>query len=435
MNFPIILIPEILISDNYKSYKVEIPELPDVPKEKEIELKNNEIGGVFILFVIFSFFLILNHEEFNSLGMGIILLIISIVYKILKSEIINKDNQTKILKAKKEFEQKKLEYKNAIIKRDSAIAKQKFIKENQAEYIGGKHKVAIINLLQKEKEITLFKNEDSVKKGVTEKQFLDLLIKSKRFNKRILTDYCFGGYFPDFIYYDDIRHIYICIEIDEPYDLQSGKPIHCLDDDIERNDFFVDNLWSVIRFAEYQIVKEPENCIHIIEQVIQCLEFGMTSYINNLIEVKRWNEEEARELEANNYREKYLNIPPVNRPSSNEIEVFEYDDLPFEYEYVIEVFETFYRDRELPWRELISKIESKFKIPNEDASRKFEYWKKNHYIEICPWSKGKVQICYNLNLWEKWIKEKGLTLEPESKEALKYHAENDNLNQEDDLPF
>jgi len=113
------------------------------------------------------------------------------------------------------------------------------------------------------------------------------------------------------------------------------------------------------------------------------------------------------------------------------------------YKYEIEVYEIFYRDRELPWRELILKIESKFNISNEDASKIFEIWKGNRLIEICPWSKGKVQIGDSLirdrddddYTWEKWIKEKGLTLKPESKEALKYQAELDNRNQEDFLPF
>ncbi len=339
MSYPIILVPKILISDNYKSYQIEIPKLPNTPKEKEIELRSNDIGLEFILFIVFCLFLILNNKEFNSLELGIILLLIAIVYKFISHETIATDNQKKILNAKKEFEQKKIEYNNAVKQRDFLITKKRFIEENKVESIGERHKIAIIDLLIKENEITVFKNEDSVKKGITEKQFLGLLLN--KFGNRILTDYSvsdgneeYWSYTPDFIYYDDVRHIYICIEIDEPYDLQTGKPIHFIGEDELRNSFFNENLWCVFRFAEYQIVKEPNNCILLLEELIRGLELGRKTYSRKLSIVESWSEEDAKKMASNNYREKYLDIPPVDRTKYKTKKIivedsFDYDDLPF----------------------------------------------------------------------------------------------------------
>lgn len=316
MNYPIILIPKILLVDNYKSYKVEIPELPEVPKMEKVELEKKSFFSLSGWLILVAFFLLTTGEE-ELIKMGFVLMAILIIYKIIKGKNIDSENELKIKKAIAKLEQRIIEYKNAVIERDSAIAKQRFIKENQVERIGTKHKVAIIELLIREKNIRVFKNEDSVKKGVTENQFLDLLVQ--KFNDRILTDYSVSDgsmdwpYTPDFIYYDDVRHIYICIEIDEPYVLQTGKPIHFIRKDETRDDFFYENMWCVFRFAEYQIVTEPENCIHLLEDVIRCLELGVTDYSSKLSTVEGWSEADSEEMALNNFRENYLGISPVDR--------------------------------------------------------------------------------------------------------------------------
>ena len=68
-------------------------------------------------------------------------------------------------------------------------------------------------------------------------------------------------YEPDIVLKDrSNKHILIDIEIDEPYDLSSRVPTHCLGRDNKRDDFFSRRGWVVVRFTEYQIVTQINEC-------------------------------------------------------------------------------------------------------------------------------------------------------------------------------
>ena len=112
------------------------------------------------------------------------------------------------------------------------------------------------------------------------------------------------------------KNIFIDIEIDEPYDGVSKTPTHyrtakgTIDD--ARNDGFTDRGWMVIRFAEEQIVTNPNGCVKFIGQVIKsvcpsysskCLELP-----NALERIPIWSEAEARSYAREHKREKYLSI-------------------------------------------------------------------------------------------------------------------------------
>jgi hypothetical protein len=118
--------------------------------------------------------------------------------------------------------------------------------------------------------------------------------------------------FPDFILSHKNYPIYIDIEIDEPYSLNDGSPIHCLGQDIARNFEFLYHNWFVIRFTEEQVVKYPEQCCKLIykfqEFILahicednQIKEFKYDfAYIQN-----PWTEEESRIMFLNKYRDTY----------------------------------------------------------------------------------------------------------------------------------
>jgi nucleoid DNA-binding protein len=120
------------------------------------------------------------------------------------------------------------------------------------------------------------------------------------------------GYKPDIAIIWKERNIYIDIEIDEPYDIVSRKPIHYLNcSDRLRNAYLINNGWFVFRFAEEQIAKNLDNVCHIISKYISFISREkrfMVSSDDSVVD--RWTYEKAMTMAAENYREKYLCISP-----------------------------------------------------------------------------------------------------------------------------
>lgn len=152
-------------------------------------------------------------------------------------------------------------------------------------------------------------------KGVTELFFYKKLIR--HFPEKIFTNYTIQlsssrPYLPDFVYYDKEINLVIDIEIDEPYVANSKSPIHYRESgDFMRDEFFLNRKWTVIRFAEEQIVKHPDECCKLIEKVIFSIlnidKIGYKYHNDLKIEtLKLWTFEEANKLAISNYREGYL---------------------------------------------------------------------------------------------------------------------------------
>lgn len=126
---------------------------------------------------------------------------------------------------------------------------------------------------------------------------------------------CDRTYSPDFVYIDPSLGIHIDIEIDEPYVFTNGNPTHYLyaDRDNNRNNFFLNKGWIVIRFAEIQTVKYPDECCKLIAEIIHKYSGDATfiskfTNIGNLTPIRQWTEEEAIEMASNNYRGTYTDI-------------------------------------------------------------------------------------------------------------------------------
>jgi hypothetical protein len=109
------------------------------------------------------------------------------------------------------------------------------------------------------------------------------------------------------------KNIYIDIEIDEPYAGVSRKLTHCYLEDVNRDNYFVDRGWFVIRFSEYQVHHQLEECLHKIVKVLSCIDdhfikhkFFHHNYM--FIDMENsWRKNQAQIWEQTNYREKYLN--------------------------------------------------------------------------------------------------------------------------------
>lgn len=138
-------------------------------------------------------------------------------------------------------------------------------------------------------------------------------------------------YVPDFAYIDPDSHLHIDIEIDEPYSHVSREPLHYLGDrkDEQRNQAFLMQGWTVIRFSEKQVVKCPKSCCKTIAGAIASLTRDntiMTPFrqIPTLKPERRWTFDQAEQMAAQNQREQYLAIaqPKENRALMNRNLVF-----------------------------------------------------------------------------------------------------------------
>lgn len=120
------------------------------------------------------------------------------------------------------------------------------------------------------------------------------------------------SYQPDFCLYWEKKKLYIDIEIDEPYDIVSRKPIHYIGNgDNLRDLYFIKNGWCVIRFAEQQIIDNIEGVTNYIKRVLRWLtdESAIKFHEDTLESIDRWSYEDSERMSLNNIREHYLNLP------------------------------------------------------------------------------------------------------------------------------
>lgn len=108
------------------------------------------------------------------------------------------------------------------------------------------------------------------------------------------------------------KNIRIDIEIDEPYAGITRQPTHCIGDDINRDNYFRDRGWIVIRFSEYQVHKQEKKCLKFISNIINSIDNSIKiptelEQYENLEKEKVWNIVQAQKWEKSKYREQYLN--------------------------------------------------------------------------------------------------------------------------------
>ena len=104
----------------------------------------------------------------------------------------------------------------------------------------------------------------------------------------------------------------IDIEIDEPYAGLTRQPTHCKGEDVNRDIYFVDRGWIVIRFSEYQVHLQENDCLRYIAETIKLAipNYEISSQLLNqpsLQVEKLWDIVQAQKWEKAKYREQYLN--------------------------------------------------------------------------------------------------------------------------------
>lgn len=113
-----------------------------------------------------------------------------------------------------------------------------------------------------------------------------------------------NAFVPDFAYIDTSTGLCIDIEIDEPYTSDTKVPIHCIGEDDYRNNFFLSKGWFVIRFAEIQIAKYPNQCCDFIKNLIENITDGK-EFEQFHFPYQCWSYLVASEMAVNNIRNTY----------------------------------------------------------------------------------------------------------------------------------
>lgn len=108
------------------------------------------------------------------------------------------------------------------------------------------------------------------------------------------------------------KNIRIDIEIDEPYAGITRQSTHCKGEDVNRDNYFRDRGWIVIRFSEYQVHTKEIECLHFIALVISSIDnsFQIPNNLQAISKIQNeilWDIIQAQKWEKANYRESYLN--------------------------------------------------------------------------------------------------------------------------------
>lgn len=214
-----------------------------------------------------------------------------------------------------EYQQQLAEYESYQLRRVQSKGKE------SEEYISllRKRSKLLKRLLKEIVQPPVNQGNKEVQQGVSEKQFFVYLCRY--FSG--FYDFCMGGEFPipgtsfcysaDFILVHQPTGLAIDIEIDEPYDGKTGKPHHCVDrnKDSQRNRFFLERNWIVIRFSELQIVQYPDGCCKAIARVISQItgDYRSLVQLQNVVALflhKQWNSKEAIYMAKIRFRKRYL---------------------------------------------------------------------------------------------------------------------------------
>lgn len=301
--------PDIEIDDSYSNFFIDKYELPKRPKKYKNKVENN--GGcllylvsilvtailigvllkfsIALLFLLCMFFLGILFQDNIQISKTYQIPIDDKVFKSNYNKFIDEVNN---LKDKAHFKYDSLKYE---------IDKEISSKRNEVENL------MFINNLKPLSNINKLSIQN--RRGKTELYFLSKLFEN--FNSQIhmdvIPDIGVNPFQPDFVVICNETGFHIDIEIDEPYSVNNGIPIHHdRSNDEERNRFFLEINWGVVRFSEKQIIENTNECIDLIKNLLFAIKNKKETLNHNVTPQSKWTYEEALIMSNNNFRNTYL---------------------------------------------------------------------------------------------------------------------------------
>lgn len=352
IRYPITSYPDLLTKEiNFKSFIAECNEKP--PNEPQKPIKQKTYQGCLIGFVFYIITAIVISGGISlstSLPIGIALTVILwIVYSII--------GQIEYYKGIRTYNADYTKYLYDIQiynKSIEQIQNSDFFQTN-----GGviwKNELKIKRLTNYNFKISSGYGKRGASEGYFKKQI------EKFFDCQIFENppiYCKNSgfkFYPDIVLLFEKFNIAIAIEIDEPYSLKDGKPIHyySIEDGIpifsdeevfsasSRNVFttrtreIINEGFILIKFAEEQVVLQPDTCCKYINTKIMSL-FGLLlcredlTDIHEIKVVNGWTYDEAKNMHRKRYRENYLKA--IENFSDRKVDKTKYNDLHFNENY------------------------------------------------------------------------------------------------------
>jgi hypothetical protein len=166
--------------------------------------------------------------------------------------------------------------------------------------------------------------------GASEPDFAKYL--QKYFGTMLKPSYAFSIPNSDLVYSADFclvlpSGLSFCVEIDEPYVYESGKPHHCIDrgKDRQRDKFFLAGNWVTIRFSEKQIILEPVACCFLIAKTVDRLtgDSTFTSQFKDGTTAPQldpqWTIAEAQAMANTKYRSSYRPQKGSSQPQQKKV--------------------------------------------------------------------------------------------------------------------
>lgn len=369
-SYPIVIIPKKIltnfnkaptIKEGCKEYNFEFPvepkrdlnKYPTEPLPHSLELiktskvvADGNLGGCVLILsvplalglIAFFFFFISNsnifEESANIFPLIIILVLITIVISSMGIREKKDSFYREIPKDENEYQSQLMEYQNKLQKFRNdyleKVRKYEIEKVRINDFLTENYDNLQKSIFYKQLKSTvsihkLSKNEN---RGKTEIFFFTKLYAyfKNQLKIDVIPDTGLNPFQPDFVIICNVTGFHIDIEIDEPYSVKKGLPIHHdRSNDNKRNEFFDGINWGVIRFSEKQIVENPDGCIKLINDVLNAVKTQDIKDIKHNIKVEnKWTYEEALIMSENNYRNTYLpsNLKVTIKYTSNN----HYDD-------------------------------------------------------------------------------------------------------------
>ncbi|RTQ52317.1 hypothetical protein EJV47_04655 [Hymenobacter gummosus] len=309
--------PEVVLPADLKVAMQAVPPVPQEPVRPVVPPTPNKVSTFNFGFVVLggAFLILLIGSELGVLGMGfgVVLLIIQhfSIQSAKRAYTRNLHSHTVATRALEEYPGKKLRYEQELARYRQPGYSEQYRREQIAQELKSTSEPVPMSAMQ----------QLTIRKGSSEAQF-EQLLKQWFGATRIDSSLCLpiayrsfdnNYYYPDFVY----RHpsgLCIDIEIDEPYTGITKEPIHYQGQDHQRNKYFAEKGWVVVRFAEQQIITQPELCCKLLAEVIAQLVPGQVaaqSTTGILTPVPKWTFEQAKEMARRDVRDLYKTLPTL----------------------------------------------------------------------------------------------------------------------------
>ena len=315
--YPIVIFPDYIKQASSSKVKFEevypnvkrpsAPNRKTIGDDKELKIIVRGIGcgffffaGIgFICLLITDIFFDIKPETWKSYWFPTILTI-SILFGILTIFVGFKGNDIEMKKSEVEYQKKYSIYLENLKKYNDLVSNVNSEKFQYRERHNRKTK--IFENIRKQIFYNLEILEDNaIKKGISEEFFHRFLLKYS--DIKVYKSIKYSYYYPDLILVKS--NVVIVLEIDEPYTNDTKEPIHFDNTDKNRDDYFISKNFIVIRFTEEQILNYTEECLEIINEIIECcinLKSYSKSYSFTKIETPKLSYQEAFDLAYNDSR-------------------------------------------------------------------------------------------------------------------------------------